>query len=64
MKNVLKSMAKLVIALVLGIIYMWFVLIFKWSIDEMSLLERIIGIVYIFAMMPLYYGIKRLFRLD
>lgn len=64
MKNVLKIVMKLMIAFVFGIVCMWFVFSFKWSMDDMSVLEKIVGIAYLCAMVPLYFGTIRLLRLD
>ena len=63
MKRVLKEVAKMAIAIVLGLIYMWFVLSFKWSHDDMSTLEKCIGIVYSFAMVPGYYKLTDVMKL-
>lgn len=55
MKQIMKEMARMSIAVVLLMVYAWFLLSFAWSIDEMSLLEKCAGIVYGFVMVPLYY---------
>ena len=60
MKKVLNVVAKFSIAFVLGLIYMWFFLSFGWSIDEMSAAEKVAGIIYSFAMIPMYEGIKKM----
>lgn len=54
MKTLLKELARISIALVLFLVYAWFLLSFAWSIDEMSQLEKCVGIVYGFVMVPLY----------
>lgn len=59
MRNILKEVAKMSIAFVLGIIYMWFALSFAWSLDDMSTAEKVAGIAYGFAMIPMYEGIKK-----
>lgn len=64
MKKFFNEVAKLLIALLLGLVYMWFVLSFAWSLDDMSMVERIVGVVYCATMMPLYYGIKKVLRLQ
>ena len=63
MKRVLKEVAKMAIAIVLGLIYMWFVLSFKWSIEDMSTLEKCVGIVYGFVMVPVYYKLTDVMKL-
>ena len=55
MKKVLKAGVRFLIAITMGLVYMWFLLSFAWSLDEMSLLEKCIGIIYGFVMVPLYY---------
>lgn len=52
------------VALVLGLVCMWFVLSFAWSADEMSVAEKAAGVVYGILMVPLYEGIKRVLRLQ
>lgn len=64
MKKVLTETAKMLFALALGLIYMWFALSFAWSLDDMSTAEKVAGVIYCFAVMPIYEGIKRLLRLD
>ena len=59
MKTFLNEAAKLAIAVVLGMVCLWFLLSFKWSLDEMSTLEKVVGVVYGFVMVPLYCGIKK-----
>ncbi len=54
----------MLVALVLGLVYMWFALSFAWSLDDMSVVEKIAGVAYAFLMMPIYEGIKRLLRLS
>ena len=54
MKTFMKEFARISIAVVLLLVYAWFLLSFAWSIDEMSLLEKCAGIVYGFVMVPLY----------
>ena len=60
MKKVLNEMSKFSIALVLVLIYMWFFMSFAWSLDDMSTAEKVSGIVYGFAMVPMYELIKKL----
>ena len=55
MKQFLKEVAKMAVAVVLGLIYLWFLLSFKWSIEDMSTLEKCAGIVYCLVMVPVYY---------
>ena len=54
MKTLLKELARISIAIVMSLVYAWFLLSFAWSIDEMSQLEKFAGIVYGFVMVPLY----------
>ena len=58
MEKFLIEAAKMLLAVMLGLVYIWFILSFKWSFDDMSTAEKIIGIVYAFVMIPLYEGIK------
>lgn len=64
MRKVLNEAAKFSVAVVLGLIYVWFMLSFAWSLDDMSTAEKVAGVIYCFAVMPIYEGIKRLLRLD
>ncbi|NPD91678.1 hypothetical protein [Xylanibacter muris] len=64
MTRIFKEAVKLLTAVVLGLVYMWFLLSFTWSLDDMSVGEKIMGVAYIFLMMPIYSGIKRLLRLS
>lgn len=59
MKSIMNEMAKTAIALVLGLIGMWFLLSFQWSPADMSPAEKVAGAVYCIVMVPAYYGIKR-----
>lgn len=62
MNTIMKEAAKMLVALVLGLIYMWFALSFAWSFDDMSTAEKAFGIVYGFMMIPMYEGLKALGR--
>lgn len=64
MKSLLKMVVRMVIGIVLGLVYGWFVLSFAWSFDDMSVAEKIAGVVYGFCMMPLYECITRALRLQ
>lgn len=64
MKKFFKEVAKLLIAVLLGLVYMWFALSFAWSLDDMSMVEKLVGVVYTAIVMPLYYGIKKVLRLQ
>lgn len=64
MKKFLNETVKMLVAVVLGLVYMWFVLSFAWSLDDMSVVEKIAGVAYAFLMMPIYEDIKRLLRLS
>ncbi len=64
MKKIFKEAVKMLLAVVLGLVYMWFALSFAWSLDDMSVAEKIAGVAYAFLMMPIYEGIKRLLRLS
>lgn len=64
MKKIFKEVAKFLVAIVLGLVYMWFVLSYAWSIDEMSQTEKILGMAYIIIMVPMYCCIKRFLRLS
>ena len=63
MKRMLNESAKTAIALVLGLVCLWFVMSFAWSLDDMSLAECVFGAVYVLSVVPLYEGIKRLLGL-
>lgn len=54
----------MLVAVMLGLVYMWFVLSFAWSLDDMSMAERSMGVAFTFLMMPIYEGIKKLLRLS
>lgn len=64
MKRIFKEAVKMLVAVVLGLVYMWFALSFAWSLDDMSVAEKISGVAYAFLMMPIYEGIKKLLRLS
>lgn len=64
MMGLLKASARLAIAFVLGFVFSWFVLSFAWSLDTMTLAEKIVGVVYAIGMMPLYEGAVRVLKLQ
>lgn len=64
MKRFLKKTVKMLVAVVLGLVYMWFMLSFAWSLDNMSVAEKIAGVAYAFLMMQIYEGVKKLLRLS
>lgn len=49
------------IAVVLGLIGLWFAFSFKWSYAEMSMAEKTVGALYIVLMTPIYYGVTSKF---
>lgn len=59
MRKMLNELAKTAIAVVLGMFYMWFLLSFAWSAGEMSLVEKIVGLLYGAALVPAYEFIKK-----
>lgn len=63
MKKIITETLKMSVALVLGLVCMWFVLSFAWSADEMTVAEKAVGVLYCMVMVPLYEGIKRVLRL-
>ena len=63
MKRIFKEAVKMQVAVMFGLVYVWFALSFAWSLDDMSVAERIAGVAYILLMMPMYEGIKRLLGL-
>jgi len=63
MKKIISETLKILVALLLSLLGVWFVLSFAWSSDDMSLTEKCIGVLYCMLMMPLYEGIKRVLRL-
>lgn len=54
----MKTILKMTLATFLGLIYLWFLLSFAWSLDEMSVTEKLIGIIYSVLIIPVYEGIK------
>lgn len=54
----MKALMKIMLALTLVLIWIWFVLSFKWSYEDMSPAEKVVGVVYIVTMVPIYCGIK------
>ena len=63
MKKVLKAGVRFLIAITMGLVYMWFLLSFKWSLDDMSTIEKIVGIVYAIVMVPGYFKLTEVMRL-
>lgn len=63
MKKVLKAGIRFLIAITMGLVYMWFLLSFKWSLDDMSTIEKIVGIVYAIVMVPGYFKLTEVMRL-
>lgn len=63
MKRVLNEIAKILIAFALLFLYVWFVVSFAWSQKDMTLIEKYIGVVYGFAVIPLYEFLTRIFKL-
>lgn len=63
MKAILNEVAKMAIAIVLGLVYGWFCLSFAWSLDDMSTAEKVAGVLYGFLMVPMYEGMKRMLGL-
>lgn len=57
-ERIMKTLLKMVLALTLGLIWIWFVLSFKWSYEDMSMAEKVVGIIYSVTMVPIYCGIK------
>ena len=60
--KIMKAAVRFLIALVMGLIYMW-LLSFKWSLDDMSTIEKIVGIVYAIVMVPGYFKLTEVMRL-
>ncbi len=60
MQKMFREAVKIPVAVVLCLVYMWFALSFAWSLDDMSVAEKVLGVAYAFLMMPIYEGIKRL----
>lgn len=59
----MKVVAKMAIGIVLCFIYMWFMMNYMCFSEEMSTLEKLVGVVYGFAMIPLYEILTRYFKL-
>lgn len=64
MTRICKEVAKMLTAVVLFLVYLWFALSFVWSLDDMSVAEKVVGVAYLFLMVPLYEGAKRLLRIS
>lgn len=64
MTRICKEVAKMLTAVVLCLVYLWFALSFVWSLDDMSVAEKVVGVAYLFLMVPLYEGAKRLLRIS
>lgn len=60
MKRMMKEAAKTAAGVVLGLVYLWFVMSFAWSQEAMSGIEQAAGFVYMIAVVPLYWGICEL----
>lgn len=58
MKWIFKEAVKMMLAVFLGLVYLWFLLSFTWSMDDMSVAEKVIGVTYTFLMLPIYEGVK------
>lgn len=58
MIKILNELLKVLVALVLGMVYMWFFLSFVWCREDMSFFEQFFGVVYMVLAMPCYLGIK------
>ena len=63
MNKVLKAGVRFLIALTMGMVYAWFALSIKWSLDDMSVLEKVVGIVYVFVMVPGYFKLTEVMGL-
>ena len=64
MTRICKEVAKMLTAVVRCLVYLWFALSFVWSLDDMSVAEKVVGVAYLFLMVPLYEGAKRLLRIS
>ena len=53
MKTV-KTAGRFLIALLMGLVYMYILLSAAWSFGDMSTTEKVLGIVYIIMMIPVY----------
>lgn len=53
MKTV-KTAGRFLIALLMGLVYMYILLSAAWSFSDMSTTEKVLGIVYIIMMIPVY----------
>lgn len=53
MKTVKKA-GRFLIALLMGLVYMYILLSAAWSFGDMSTTEKVLGIVYIIMMIPVY----------
>lgn len=63
MMTIMKAAVRFLIAVVMGLVYMWFMLSFKWCLDDMSTLEKVVGIVYAIVMVPGYFKLTEVMKL-
>ena len=60
MKTFFSLALKLAFALAFSIVFMWFFFSFAWSFDEMSMFEKVAGVVYFIVVVPFYYNMSAL----
>lgn len=59
MKKSLKESVSFVLAVVLGLVALWFVLSLSWSSAEMGVCEKVAGVLYLAVMVPVYVWVCR-----
>lgn len=62
MKTV-KTAGRFLIALLMGLVYMYILLSAAWSFGDMSTTEKVLGIVYIIMMIPVYDKLVKVLNL-
>ncbi|MBQ7451041.1 MAG: hypothetical protein IJ606_02565 [Bacteroidaceae bacterium] len=62
MKTV-KTAGRFLIALLMGLVYMYILLSAAWNFGDMSTTEKVLGIVYIIMMIPVYDKLVKVLNL-
>ena len=64
MRRILNEVLRSLVAVVLIMVWLWFALSAAWSVDDMTLTEKTVGVLYSVAMVPVYYWLQRVLRLS
>ena len=59
MKKLLKESVRFVLAVLLGLVGLWFVLSLSWSSGDMGVCEKVAGVLYLAVMVPVYVWVCR-----